>query len=185
MKFHAILTTAAILSLLAAPALAADHRDGKTHGIETKRAIRDLSSPASRTQKGDAQKLKQALRGLKPADALSTEMTRLGRQLQALKKGSKGKRSEARKTAEKINKIAADLQRGFAGIDVAEAKAGKATAAKLSNKIDDILRDLEAEDKMGNFEIQDLMSRFNQAETLASQVQKKKDDTENAVINKI
>ncbi|MEM8790265.1 MAG: hypothetical protein AAGE80_01510 [Pseudomonadota bacterium] len=42
-----------------------------------------------------------------------------------------------------------------------------------------------AEDKLGNFEIQDLMSRFNQAETLASSVQKKTDDTKNAVIGKI
>ena len=42
-----------------------------------------------------------------------------------------------------------------------------------------------AEDRLGNFEIQDLMSRFNQAETLASSVQKKRDDTANAVIGKI
>jgi predicted nucleic acid-binding Zn-ribbon protein len=48
-----------------------------------------------------------------------------------------------------------------------------------------LLKDLEAQDKMGNFEIQDLMSRFNQAETLASNVLKKRDDTANAVIGKI
>ncbi|MEM1298258.1 MAG: hypothetical protein AAGH68_03185 [Pseudomonadota bacterium] len=41
------------------------------------------------------------------------------------------------------------------------------------------------QDRLGNFEIQDLMSRFNQAETLASSVQKKTDDTKNAVIGKI
>ena len=42
------------------------------------------------------------------------------------------------------------------------------------------LRDLDAitaEDRMGNFEIQRLMSAFNQAETLSSNVQKKIDDT--------
>jgi hypothetical protein len=44
---------------------------------------------------------------------------------------------------------------------------------------------LEDTDKLGNFEIQDLMSRFNQAETLASSVQKKQDDTSNAVIGKV
>jgi hypothetical protein len=32
---------------------------------------------------------------------------------------------------------------------------------------------LEAQDRLGNFEIQNLMSRYNQAETLASSVQKK------------
>ena len=44
---------------------------------------------------------------------------------------------------------------------------------------------LEAQDRMGNFEIQNLMSSFNQAATLASSVQKKADDTASAVIGKI
>ena len=34
------------------------------------------------------------------------------------------------------------------------------------------MKELEAQDKLGNFEIQDLMSRYNQAETLSSSVQK-------------
>jgi hypothetical protein len=40
---------------------------------------------------------------------------------------------------------------------------------------------LDTDDKLGNFEIQDLMSQFNQAETLASSIQKKLDDTRNAM----
>jgi hypothetical protein len=44
---------------------------------------------------------------------------------------------------------------------------------------------LENHDKLGNFEIQDLMSRYNQAETLASSVLKKLNDTNSAVIGKI
>jgi bacteriocin-like protein len=44
---------------------------------------------------------------------------------------------------------------------------------------------LEGRDRLGNFEIQNLMSRYNQAETLASSVQKKADDTASAVIGKI
>jgi bacteriocin-like protein len=44
---------------------------------------------------------------------------------------------------------------------------------------------LEAQDRLGNFEIQRLMSSFNQAETLAASVQKKADDTASAVIGKI
>jgi hypothetical protein len=38
-------------------------------------------------------------------------------------------------------------------------------------------KDLEVQDRMGNFEIQRVMSAFNQAETLASNMQKKSDDT--------
>lgn len=58
-------------------------------------------------------------------------------------------------------------------------------ADAVKQQFDDAIKDLEAQDKLGNFEIQDLMSTFNQAQTLASNVQKKRDDTENAVIGKI
>src|SRR4051794_36195727 len=44
------------------------------------------------------------------------------------------------------------------------------------------LKDLEAQDKLGNFEIQDLMSTFNQAETLASSILKKRDETASAIV---
>ncbi len=45
--------------------------------------------------------------------------------------------------------------------------------------------DLESQEQLGNMEIQDLMSRYNQAEQLAGSTFKKKDDADNAIINKI
>jgi hypothetical protein len=42
-----------------------------------------------------------------------------------------------------------------------------------------------ASPQLGNFEIQNLMSAFNQAETLSSSIQKEVDDTRNGVIGKI
>lgn len=64
------------------------------------------------------------------------------------------------------------------------------SAANLRNAIalrllEDSLKELEAEDKLGNFEIQDLMSTFNQSQQTASSVQKKQDDTANSVISKV
>jgi len=47
------------------------------------------------------------------------------------------------------------------------------------------LKELEGQDKLGNFEIQDLMSQFNEAETLASSILKKRDDTACAILQKI
>jgi hypothetical protein len=47
----------------------------------------------------------------------------------------------------------------------------------LRSGMDSKMKGLEAQDRMGNFEIQRLMSAFNQAETLSSNVQKKADDT--------
>ena len=46
-------------------------------------------------------------------------------------------------------------------------------------------KDLESQDKLGNFQIQDLMSQYNQSETRASSLTKKKDDTANSILSKI
>lgn len=47
------------------------------------------------------------------------------------------------------------------------------------------VKELESQDKLGNFEIQTLMSSFNQASGLASSVQKKADEAASSVIGKI
>jgi hypothetical protein len=64
-------------------------------------------------------------------------------------------------------------------------KANQDMIDSIKAKFQDAVSALESEDKLGNFEIQDLMSTFNQAETLASSVLKKRDDTGNAVIGKV
>ena len=46
-------------------------------------------------------------------------------------------------------------------------------------------KSLESQDKLGNFEIQTLMSDYNQAATLASSILKKTDDTVSGIIGKI
>lgn len=56
---------------------------------------------------------------------------------------------------------------------------------RIKGLFDGMVKDLEAEDRLGNFEIQRLMSQYNQSEQLASSVQKKLDDTSNAVIGKV
>ncbi|MFO0727915.1 MAG: hypothetical protein U1E65_29315 [Myxococcota bacterium] len=66
-----------------------------------------------------------------------------------------------------------------------DQKTNQDLADAVKNRFQDAIKDLEAEDKLGNFEIQDLMSTYNQAETLASSVLKKRDDTSNAVIGKV
>jgi hypothetical protein len=44
---------------------------------------------------------------------------------------------------------------------------------------------LQSQDKLGNFQVQSLMSNYNEAQTLASSVMKHQNDTNNAVIGKI
>lgn len=53
---------------------------------------------------------------------------------------------------------------------------------RLKNKQDSMP---ESEGRLDNFGIQELMSRYNQAETLASSVAKKQDDASNSIIGKI
>ena len=48
---------------------------------------------------------------------------------------------------------------------------------QAAKELEQPAKELESKDRMGNFEIQRLMSTYNQAETLASSVQKKLDDT--------
>jgi len=58
-----------------------------------------------------------------------------------------------------------------------DQKDNQATIDSIRSELDKAMKGLEAKDRMGNFEIQRLMSAFNQAETLSSNVQKKLDDT--------
>ena len=74
----------------------------------------------------------------------------------------------------------------------AEVKRHLADTQRLIGKLErhlvafsQTLKDLEAEDKLGNFEIQTLMSAYNQAETLASAILKKRNETSQSIISKI
>mgnify|MGYP000339074638 CR=1 FL=1 len=71
-------------------------------------------------------------------------------------------------------------------------KRSLSSARRAADQLRDVLeglskslKELEAQDKLGNMEVQNLMSRFNQAEALASNVLKKRDDTASAIIGKI
>lgn len=57
--------------------------------------------------------------------------------------------------------------------------------ASVRKSFDGKLKELEAEERLGNFEIQRLMSTYNQMETLSSSVQKKADDTASGQQQKI
>lgn len=61
----------------------------------------------------------------------------------------------------------------------------KKALEKLKVKLEQELKDLETQERLANFEIQRLMSQYNQAEQAASRIYKKKQDTESGVIRKI
>jgi hypothetical protein len=55
----------------------------------------------------------------------------------------------------------------------------------IRSRFEDRSKDLESQDKLGNFRIQDLMSQYNQSETLSSNIQKKLDDAHRGLIGKL
>jgi hypothetical protein len=57
--------------------------------------------------------------------------------------------------------------------------------AEYATEFERDLAALEDQDRLGNFEIQDLMSKYNEAEALACNLLKKRDDVANGLINKI
>jgi hypothetical protein len=59
-----------------------------------------------------------------------------------------------------------------------------ATGQTIKNALDDKDKDLQSQDKLGNTQIQTLMSNYNEAQTMASSVVKKTDDTTDSLIHK-
>lgn len=67
------------------------------------------------------------------------------------------------------------------GAPVANDRALESIKSKFNNS----MKDMESQDKLGNVEINMIMSNYNDNETLANSVLKKRDDTANSIINKI
>ena len=59
------------------------------------------------------------------------------------------------------------------------------TIDSVRERMNDKTKDMESEDKTGNFEIQDLMQKSNQSQTLTSDLLKKKDDTSQGTIGNV
>ncbi len=73
----------------------------------------------------------------------------------------------------------------YPSADPGTVLAVQGTLAQVKASFDANGKDLQSQDKLGNFEIQGLMSDYNEAQTLASSVQKKLHDSNSAVIGKI
>lgn len=61
----------------------------------------------------------------------------------------------------------------------------KQALGKKKKALEQKLKELEDQESLTNFEIQDLMSRYNQAEQTASRIRKKQDDAQSTAIKKI
>ncbi len=147
----------------------------------------------------------QLLSGLQPADNIRPRLAKIKSAIIALGKPKATKRSQIaslKAGLKDIDLLDQDLLKLKAGFEATETSIGSAIGAKASDGDEAVdanrdalgrmraafeakLKELETKDRLGNFEIQDLMSTYNETETRASSVLKKADDTKNAVIQKI
>lgn len=66
-----------------------------------------------------------------------------------------------------------------------DAGSGTNDIQKAKDALGDKAKDLQSDDKLGNFEIQNLMSEFNETQQTISNVLKKEKDTANNVIQNL
>jgi hypothetical protein len=88
-------------------------------------------------------------------------------------------RSRKRSRRAKVVLTARDRKR------LVTSSAGLRRSASATMRVASRMRVLASRDRLGNFEIQRLMSVFNQAESLASSTMRKADDAMTQVIRRI
>lgn len=150
------------------------------------------------TVKSSASKA-QLLNGLKPADDIAPRLAKVKASIAALGGPKATSKSQARslkaglKELDLLDQTLLKLHKGFENAEASIGSNGGVESVdrnreaidQLRRRFKESLEDVESGDKLDSFEIQDLMSRVNQAETLASSVKKKKDDTTNSILNRI
>ncbi len=72
-----------------------------------------------------------------------------------------------------------------AGSDDTDARDNANKVETLRKDFEGQLKDFESQERLDNFGIQELMSRYNQAEQLASSIEKGDSTAQNAIISKI
>ena len=167
----------------------------------TAAAAEKSSASYSRTQAQPAISAERArlINALKPTDDMEQRLAKIKSSLKSLnargatKTSQKAALSNALTETKALDRSLKKLKSGFARAEKRVGSTGGVVAVNdlreqvdlLQDALTDAMKDLEADDKLGNFEIQRLMSQYNQSEQLASSVLKKKDDTANSIIQKV
>jgi prefoldin subunit 5 len=135
------------------------------------------------------------LNGLAPGDEIAPRLKKIKASIQALQSPLATKRLQMaslnRGHAETIalDRTLAKLRTGFDAVERrigptggrASVDANRAAIDALRTSFDSAIKDLESKEKMGNFDIQGLMSMYNRAQTAASDVAKKVDDAKTGI----
>lgn len=97
-----------------------------------------------------------------------------------------GMTSGAASAADGITRLIAvtQMKAANANDDALKGADQQRELVKQQQQLRDRQKSLESQDRMGNFEIQRLMSQHNQSEQRRGNVQKKRDDTSNATAKK-
>lgn len=128
--------------------------------------------------------------GLAPADEIAPRLKKIKSSIQSLKGPFATKTTQMRSLRRghaaslALDQTLVKLGEGFDAVEQRIASTGgrttvdasRAATDALRSRLESAIKDLESNDKVGDFEIQDLMSTYHRAETAASEVKKKADD---------
>jgi hypothetical protein len=135
------------------------------------------------------------LRGLTPGDEIAPRLKKIKASIQALQSPLATKRlqmaslSRGHDETIALDQALVKLRTGFDAVEQrtrsiggrASVDASRSAIDALRSRLDAAKKDLESKDKLGNFEIQPLMSSYNRAQTAASNVEKKLDEAKSGI----
>jgi hypothetical protein len=176
-----LILTAAVVAMFAAVA--------KPERESPVAAAAATSAPVTR---GESARL---LNGLMPGDEIAPRLKKIKASIQALQSPLATKRlqmaSLSRGQAETIalDQALVKLLTGFDAVEQrtrstggrASVDASRSAIDALRSRLDAAKKDLESKDKLGDFEIQPLMSSYNRAQTATSNVEKKLDEAKDSI----
>jgi hypothetical protein len=176
----ALILTAAVVAMFAA--VAKPERESPV-------AAAASTAPVTR---GESARL---LNGLMPGDEIAPRLKKIKASIQALQSPLATKRlqmaSLSRGQAETIalDQALVKLLTGFDAVEQrtrstggrASVDASRSAIDALRSRLDAAKKDLESKDKLGDFEIQPLMSSYNRAQTATSNVEKKLDEAKDSI----
>ena len=155
---------------------------------------------ASRTSAEASRAADDALAGdLKVADKIGPRMAKLRKQIDSLaspRATARSQNTSIRKALAEVKSIAALLPAVKSALSAAEGQTGgsggeqavdglASELERIRQALEERKKQTESGDTLENFEIQDLMSRYNEAESRSSALLKKVDDTNNSAGSKV
>lgn len=183
---HTMILIAATIAMSDVGAIAKPGKDNLTTLIASTASLTNVEST-------------KLLNGLAPSREIASRLKKIKASIQALQNPRATKQSQVASLKRghtetlALDQTLVKLRKGFDAVEQrlgstggqASVDANRAALDALRLRFESATKDAESDDNLAQFEIQDLMYLYNQAETTASTVKKKVDDTKNSIVQNV